>query len=350
MFASDDDTLNFKFRNSDSQTVSSIPIEDVAEFMTYLQLALNHLGDYLIGNEYRKSGPSSKLVRDKCRLGFENVAIGSFEAKLKLEEVTHLVEGNTRLGQESINILHDIINTVISGNSITQNLSKKITNRLYLNKIIQDINRIWPNEDSIYQIDFSTSKGSITLKPNHKLLIKGLLTNLPNNNDVSVMGVLSLIQVSPLQYNLNVIGPDGKISCNFPKELEEIAKKYLGKPVKIDGEARFDINGNIKDIVNVERINPFTEFELKRVFSNDDELELSQPLIVSIDYEDGAWIFKNEELDIFIVNPDYDVGLCEFNEEVLFVWKEYGKSDTTDLTEDAIDLKNKILQYTTIDN
>lgn len=349
MLASDN-RLTFKFNNSDSQTNNSIPINDIAEFMSNLQTALYHLGDYLIGSEYRKSGPSSKVVRDKCKLVFENVTIGSFQAQLKLNEDTRLVRGTTKLGEESINTLHDVISIVISGISIPQNLSNRITNRSYLNKIIQDITRFWPNEDSNYQIDFLTSKGSITLKPTHKLIVKGLLTDLPDNDFLTVIGVLSSIQVPPLQNNLIIIGPNGKISCYFPEEKEEIAKKFLGKPVKIYGEARFDINGNIKDIINIDSIKPYTELELKRIVSNDDELELSQSLVVSIFYEDGAWIFKNNELDIVIVNPDYDIGLSEFNDEVLFVWKAYGKVEDQDLTNDAIELKNKFLEYINIEN
>lgn len=84
---------------------------------------------------------------------------------------------------------------------------------------------------------------------------------------------------------------------------------------------------------------------IDRVFTGRQELRLEKPLAISIDYRDGIYIMENLEFDIVCVSPEYDKCIREFYDDFLFIWKEYGLEEDTNLTKGAKLLKDKVLQY-----
>lgn len=336
-------TIEFDFNSL--KEGDPILVEDVAKFLDSLQSLINHLGDYLAGSDYRRSGSSLESVLNSCRLIFDKVEIGSFTATLGLQDRQTVLGGYQTLGEECIQKVYDIFKDLEMDANLDDILAS-ISNSLHRTRIIEDIYKILPNEHSKFKIRFKTPQGSyLELRSSYKLVLKGLLSEESREN-VSTKGVLSMIQVTPnKQKTIRIIGPDGKINCNFPKELEETAKKLLGKPVIIYGYAVFEASGNIKEITEVNKIKQFTDLELSRIFSGTEELQFSQPLVVSVDYKDDQWIMENSELGAISTNANYVECLDDFHKEVLFVWKEYGQSNEVDLTKDALDLRNKILEY-----
>ncbi len=124
---------------------------------------------------------------------------------------------------------------------------------------------------------------------------------------------------------MRIIGPDGQITCTFPKELETEAVNFIGKPVIVNGDASFDAEGNVKEVVLVSKIKPFNSLTVQRILtSKGQELVLNESLVISVDYKNDSWNMKNDDLGILAMNPDYDETITEFNDEFAFVWKQYG--------------------------
>ena len=250
------------------------------------------------------------------------------------------------LGEESIREFCNIIHDFTSDINLEKVILDKIKHPLHHVRILEDIYKIWPHDFSKYKIRLKTPEGTqIELKPNFRLLIHSLISE-EFREKVSTKGVLSMFQVAPTKQKIiRIIGLDVKINCNFPKELEKNAKKLVGKPAIIYGHAVFDANGNIKEITEVDKIKQFTDLKLSSIFSGTEELQFSQPLIVSIDYKEDMWIMENRELGAVAINTMYDECLDSFHKEILFIWKEYNRSSDNELSLDAINLKNKILEY-----
>ncbi len=74
-------------------------------------------------------------------------------------------------------------------------------------------------------------------------------------------------------------------------------------------------------------------------------LHFTEPIAANVTYQDKAYFCRNEDLDIATVSTKLEDCIKDFNEEILFVWKEYGKEDDDKLTDDAKILKRKILQH-----
>jgi len=58
-----------------------------------------------------------------------------------------------------------------------------------------------------------------------------------------------------------------------------------------------------------------------------------------------VYFCQNEDLDIVSMSAKLEDCVKNFEDEILFVWNEYGKEDDSKLTNDAKELKRKILQY-----
>lgn len=322
-----------------------VPIEDASEFLIRLQSLINHIGDYLTGSDYRSRGRSPDSVRSRCALVFKSVHIGSLRAELDLEDRQTTLENVPTLGEESLRKFHDLLSAVEKGTNLERSMEKMIERPLHRNRIIEDMFKIWPEERGLYKAKVRIHERTlIDLRPERKLALQGLLDRV-DRKQTTVKGVLGTLKVLPKMKLMRIIGPDGQITCQFPKELESTAIKLLGKPVIVYGGATFDAEGNVEELTDVRRINRFTEITLERVLSKDREFVLSEPLIVSIDYKDDAWLMRNDDLGIVAMAPDYDDCLKDFGDEFALIWREYGNASDDELTKDARELKQKILIY-----
>lgn len=81
---------------------------------------------------------------------------------------------------------------------------------------------------------------------------------------------------------------------------------------------------------------------LQRVVRGDDELILKEPISIDIDYKNDNWVLENHDLGIIVIDKDYDVCLRSFQEEFFFIWEEYGKTDDSQLTVGAHELKQRL--------
>ena len=98
-------------------------------------------------------------------------------------------------------------------------------------------------------------------------------------------------------------------------------------------------------LINIENINRDTNLKLYDIVSDKKRLLLRKPIEVTPVFHDGMWTMENKDLDIISMSTDYKECLRDFHEEIFFVWEEYGKEDDDKLTNDAKELKSKILRH-----
>jgi len=84
---------------------------------------------------------------------------------------------------------------------------------------------------------------------------------------------------------------------------------------------------------------------LDRIDVNGEKLRFVEPITANVIYQDKAYYCRNEDLGIVSMSDKYEDCIKDFHEEILFLWKEYGKEDDNKLTNDAKELKRKFLRY-----
>jgi hypothetical protein len=74
-------------------------------------------------------------------------------------------------------------------------------------------------------------------------------------------------------------------------------------------------------------------------------LPFAKPISARIIHRDDVLFCQNEELGIVTMSSNLEDCIKEFQDEILFVWNEYGKESDDKLTEGAKELKRRIRQY-----
>jgi hypothetical protein len=321
-----------------------IPVRVVVDKLSSLQAAVIHLGDYIAGGEFRARGRTLTSVSKKCTLVISDVKIGSFAATLELRDSQRALEGGFTLGEEAIGKLREIMALVESEENIKTQMDQILRNPLHRRRIIEDLAEVWPEEEEHVDVEVTLQDG----QPSHltskgRLVLEGLLSKTAIAGATSVKGILGTVHVLPGGKYFRVVGPDGHIKCNITKEQEEGASRLIGKPAIVFGEAVFDEMGNVKEIVSVEKVEPFQEISLQRAFSGEEELALKEPITIGVDYQDDNWVMTNDDLGIVSASHDYDTCLQDFQDELLLIWEEYGKESDSNLTVGARKLKELLV-------
>lgn len=336
-------TQQVKLAIQSREAGARIPARTVADRLYSLQAVLLHIGDYLTGSDFRQRGGSPAAVRNKCTLYVAEVAIGSFTAALELAPQAHATEGEAGLGEASVATLKDLVSTIESSTEVESRIDSIITDPRHRTRILADLLDVWPDEQEGLSVgmDFPGPSRS-PLSPIRRLVLEGLIGRQRDSEQASVKGVLGTAHVTPGEPYIRLTGPDGNITCRMTKEQRENASRLLGRPAIVYGRAEFDSAGNVREIETVDRIEPFRELTMQRLFSGDRELVLRQPVSASIDYRDDQWVAANDDLGIVATDSDYDSCLRAFQDEFFFAWNEYGNAEDATLTVGARDLKRAL--------
>ena len=99
------------------------------------------------------------------------------------------------------------------------------------------------------------------------------------------------------------------------------------------------------DSMNLQGYVSVSSLLLNKIAFHNKELALIRPIAATIIANEQGCTMRNEELDIITSSSTIENCINEFNDEVLFVWEEYGKEDDDKLTDGAKRLKKEILRY-----
>jgi len=320
-----------------------VSVMTVGRVLTNLQTLVYHIGDSLVGSDFRTRGSPPIHVIKRCNLIFKDVSLGSFSADLAVQDSQALIDAPP-LGESAITILYDMSGQVERGDTAEDFLNETFPDPRHRSRVVGDLAQIWPSPEDDYELNLQfPSKPIVKLTQAKRLILDGLKCRPEMQQKTSVQGVLSTITVAPRKKKeLHVIGPDGKIRFSMSSEFEKRAMRHIGKPVTAFGEAEYDSEGNIKELMNITQIEPFNHLELKRIYYEDEELSLIKPVDVEVDYRDDMWVMENEDLGIISKEEDYDDCLSEFYSDFLFVWRSFGLASGKQLSPDAKRIRGAI--------
>jgi hypothetical protein len=108
--------------------------------------------------------------------------------------------------------------------------------------------------------------------------------------------------------------------------------------------AKFAIAPSFGQTVILQSFNQFV-FALGHIKMGRQALRLAKPITVNATLQDNMYSCRNEDLGIVSVSAKLKDCVKDFEEEIVFLWNEYGKENDARLTNDAKELKRKILNY-----
>lgn len=88
-----------------------------------------------------------------------------------------------------------------------------------------------------------------------------------------------------------------------------------------------------------------SKFTLDHIDIGSRILLFAKPIIADVSFDDNMYSCKSEDLGIISMSAKWEDCVKDFKDEVLFIWNEYGKENDTRLTNDAKELKRRILSH-----
>lgn len=164
---------------------------------------------------------------------------------------------------------------------------------------------------------------------------------------MTITGEIFQVDFNKHTFRLKYSSTDREVKCFYPKLLEAKILENHSKLVQVTGDCFLDIGQNPFKMENVSKIAvpDLSAMKIEAVEWKNQKLQFRQPLVIPLKYdEETHQLMVAEDLSINLMAFAYtrDELLREINEQVLFMWNKYVRSDREKLAKDALKLRNTL--------
>ncbi|MFA5863285.1 MAG: hypothetical protein WC975_01205 [Phycisphaerae bacterium] len=159
----------------------------------------------------------------------------------------------------------------------------------------------------------------------------------------TLVGVLTKIhvEVAPLKIAIQ-LSSGMEIDCYYEESLrDQITNLLAGSTVEVTGVVSRDMNERIKQIDRILDIDTVgTEpLRLNRI----GRVTLKFPVLFNVEYLDGLWLYRNEELNLWGRGNRREKALEDLGDNFDYLWREIAQEKDEHLEKKAIEIKKKLL-------
>lgn len=326
---------------------NAVPAIILADYIRSIQNIVYVTCDFICKNTYRSGGDFPKKVKDNCKLLFNDLKLGSIDTTIFIQSQsqTTLPELNS-IGTQTYDLTKEIINIVNSETAINEKLFEIIPDEFRINRILKEIDSIWPDESSEYSIKmYCGEENCINLSPQRKEIIQNAKNVDPVKYSAEIYGRIVDVRVDKKQkFELNTT--IGDVEGHYSTKHEQAFRSMLGSFVKISGI--IEVKGGKKRI----KLNPESDSikEIKFIPLNiitteqNEQFELSRTLNIDLEWDvkEKEYILTNKEFNLLGISNNIKEALNEIEQGIIFLRDEYLLEDNANLTKKAIELKNSI--------
>jgi len=226
-------TIKVEIKVKDNKKV---PVTKAVEVLHRIQDIVFNVGDHLRGNEPRSGGDFPTSVKKDCNLVFKNIKSGSLIAELQIEDEQICLPDMKTYGERALESTNEIIETINKDDQPQTRLPKIINNPYRLNRILNNLDPIWPEESSDYKLSFSFNNLQKEFIPARKPIIKAMLHPEKVKTKEIIQGRIIDFRVD--QHRKILIDTStGQKTVKYPPEMENYILDHVGHIVEITGDA-----------------------------------------------------------------------------------------------------------------
>jgi hypothetical protein len=321
-----------------------IPAVFVAEIFQRLQNIIYYIVDDLEENPTRRAGDFPNSVKERAELVISGMHIGSTDAELMLSDSQIGLFDNMTFGEKAISIADGLIQSV-SKEDTGHGISAFIKNGLRQERIIREFEGIWPDEQSKYNVFLGFGKRDLTLlNPSHRHALRDLLQKPPENVEKSIIGRLMEVRVDQKR-SFQIDAVEGPVICSYTPDLENRVIENIGRLVRIKGIMSLGRGGRYTLSLNNENsIEDLNVLPLDKVKIRGRSLDLGEPVLLNVSYEDDCYWVSNDKFHLRGFGPNLKTAIEDLVEEIEMLWDDYVEVRLEELSEDALDLRRKLIQ------
>ncbi|EHQ36073.1 hypothetical protein [Methanoplanus limicola] len=324
-----------------------VPAIILADYIRSIQNITYITGDYIYKNNYRSGGNFPKKVKDSCKLIFKELKLGSIDATITIQQTNStLFPEEEPVEGKIFDLTKEVIKTINYERNINEKLFDILPDEFRTNRILKEIDSVWPGKNSGYSIEMAYGWDEIIkFSPERKEVIQKAKNIRPMRYSGDLYGRIIDVRVDNRQ-KFEIDSTIGIVEGNYHTIQESKFKELLGHFVRISG--MIEEKGNkVNIIINPEEesVGEIESIPLDKLTSFPDEnMNLSYPLDVTVEWdnEESEYILTNDEFSLLGVAGNLKDAMAEIEVGVQFLYDEYLLEDDKKLTNKAIELKKRI--------
>ena len=324
----------------------AVPAVIFADYIKAVQAIAYTAGDYLLKNPCRSGGDVPKKVKDNCTLVFRDLKLGSIDATLAVQSQNHTLFDMGPVCMQACDIIQKSFRVANEADDISTTLFETIPDEFRNDRILKEIEKIWPDETAGYSIEMQYPKSeSIKLSPKRKPMIQQANRKKPQKYSAEIYGRMVDVRVDD-KPKFELSTTIGVVGGFYENVHADVIPSLLGKFVQISGV--ITETGQKKDITigpTPDAIKPVDAIPLTKIISGTkDPIDLAEPLTIDVlwDGEEKEFILSNKEYRLLGVGDTLQGAMQEIEHGVLFLCSEYLREDDENLTKDARKLKSRL--------
>jgi len=316
----------------------------VAGIFQRLQNILYYIVDELEGNPTRKAGDFPNSVKEKAELVISGMHIGSVEAELMISDSQMGLPGSVTYGEKALLIADEILVNVSQEKDIGHALSNTMKNDHRLTRVLRELDAIWPDEQSEYNVGLGFGKqGIMRLQPSHKHVFQNVLSRQPENVEKSVVGRLMEVRVDQRR-SFQIDTFEGVVTCTYAQDLEDRIIENIGRLVLIRGVMALEKGGKYAlRLVNEKSIEDLELLPLDKIRMKGRSLNLKESILLEVIYEDDQYWVSNDKFHLRGYGSTLKAAIEDLNEEIEILWEDYVETGLEQLSRDAMDFRKELI-------
>lgn len=323
----------------------SVPFKLLASVLDGMQHTFYCIGQEVSGREPRNRGRIPADILQACELRRIIEKPGSYEVVAEVADSQQIQLFDFDIGKMVLDKYMNLI-TYLDDNPNNLDIKIMFPDSSHRRRILRSVEMYCPREGDEWELAFDNTvmqrRGVLTRGVREKI---SKLVNPPNVELLTVTGELMRLHLD--ERKIAILYPDTHriLDCFYDIEIEDFIIGNLKGLIQVTGRVQLDASGHPDKIIDVTAINELdlTAVKLSRISAFDVTLELSQPLIIKPSFEDQEVILEFPDFHIIASGVTREQTIRTFEEDFIWLWKEYALVNDDELTSDAIQLKNNLL-------
>lgn len=333
---------------SKNEDIKDVPITLIASYFQNLQNILYQICEDINEDDCRHAGRYPGFIVENCELVLKKMTINSSDAIVGLSQTQTSLPfpdiGKT-LGERAILKTNDVFEIVRQRDNIYPDLSPVILDEGRRYNILSEVDEIWPDENSKYDVKIGIGKiddkNLRELNPKRKPKIKQALEQEITQSERTISGRLVELNVTKKHY-CQIETPDGNIFCKYKPDIEDVVRSNTGNFVSISGMMA---DAHTILLESESAIKGIKTISIQQIKIDDKLIDLKSDVVLDVNYDkiESKYIVDSKSFNIFAINSVFNLAIEDIQEQMGMLWKGYVQEDVSNLTKSAIEFR-KVLK------
>jgi len=325
-----------------------VPLTIVAAKLQALQNLLFHGAATVAHDVGSRRGQWYNKYREIVELHF----VSSHHSDLVIE--AELPSADPTLFQQAAQTLDFVFDVASAIDSDAKALAQLLPDRQQRALMLRAIGDLSPDTADEYQVELancSSRHPQLRFTGRTRQIVRRLAmpeVELPSTQPETVLvGTLTKIHVdiAPLKIAVRVAAGT-EIDCYYDESMrDQIANLLAGSIVEVTGVGSLDWDGRVKQIDAVNGVETVSMEPLRMTqFEHEGtRYKLREPLVVSVEYVDGLWVYSHAGLNLWGYAPRREDALRDLAANFHYIWQEFALEDDSVLDAKSQAIKHKLL-------